>query len=80
MTRLHTGLLQLISISPPEIQMDSAFPFLQKLDDLRGREVDNADFLAFENPAAVPDDVFSAAMMKEFPGWISAARRVGILD
>ena len=31
MTRLHTGLLQLISISPPEIQMDSAFPFLQKL-------------------------------------------------
>lgn len=56
------------------------FPFLQKLDDLRGREVDNADFLAFENPAAEPDDVFSAAMMKEFPGWLAAARKAGILS
>lgn len=55
------------------------FPFLQKLDDLSGREVDNADFFAVEKPAAVPDEAFFGSMMQEFPGWIAAARQRGIL-
>lgn len=55
------------------------FPFLQKLDDLKGREVDNADFFAVMDPAAVPDEVFFGQMMQEFPGWIAEARRRGIL-
>ncbi len=59
---------------------ESDFPFLQKLDDLSGREVDNADFFAFESPAQVPDDLFFARMMGEFPGWIKAARERGILQ
>lgn len=56
------------------------FPFLRKLDDLKGREVDNADFFAVENPEAVPDGEFFDAMMTEFPQWIADARRLGILQ
>ena len=59
---------------------ENDFPFLRKLDDLRGREVDNADFFAVENPASVPDAEFFDAMMTEFPQWIAQAREKGILQ
>lgn len=55
------------------------FPFLQKLDDLKGREVDNASFFATPDPLAMSDDEFYAKIMKEFPQWIEDARMAGIL-
>lgn len=55
------------------------FPFLQKLDDLSDREIDNADFFAVRDPMALSDEEFYRLVMQEFRGWLQAARARGIL-
>lgn len=55
------------------------FPFLVRLDDLSGREVDNADFFAVADPKTVDEDAFFELVMQEFRGWLVEARRLGIL-
>ncbi|MDO9355447.1 MAG: VWA domain-containing protein [Solirubrobacteraceae bacterium] len=55
------------------------FPFLQRLDDLTGREIDNADFFAVQDPHLVADDAFFELVMQEFKGWLTKARAKGIL-
>lgn len=61
------------------IGRESDFPFLQKLDELTGREVDNAGFVAVEDVKAMSDEDFYARVMSEFPAWLTAARKTGIL-
>ena len=61
------------------IGREDDFPFLQKLDELTGREVDNAGFVAVENVKAMSDEDFYARVMSEFPAWLAAARKTGIL-
>ena len=58
---------------------EDSFPYLQRLDDLKGREVDNAGFFAVEDPKGIGDDQFFELMMGEFPQWLQAARSAGIL-
>ena len=53
--------------------------FLQELDDLEGRVVDNADFFNVTDPAAPAPDEFYAEVVDEFPEWLAAVRREGIL-
>ncbi len=55
------------------------FPFLVRLDDLAGREVDNADFFAVADPKTVDENEFFELVMQEFRGWLVEARRLGIL-
>jgi stress response protein SCP2 len=55
------------------------FPFLQRLDELTGREIDNAGFFALTDPKRISDDEFYDKVMIEFPAWLTAARRAGIL-
>lgn len=55
------------------------FPFLVRLDDLSGREVDNADFFAVADPKSVDENAFFELVMQEFRGWLVEARRLGIL-
>jgi hypothetical protein len=55
------------------------FPFLQRLDELTGREIDNAGFFAISDPQGISDDEFYDNVMIEFPAWLEAARRAGIL-
>lgn len=55
------------------------FPFLVRLDDLSGREVDNADFFAVADPKTVDEAQFFELVMQEFRGWLVEARRLGIL-
>lgn len=55
------------------------FPFLVRLDDLSGREVDNADFFAVADPKTVDENQFFELVMQEFRGWLVEARRLGIL-
>lgn len=60
------------------------FPFLEELDDLKGRHVDNADFFAVSEQellgrTPVPDDRLFDRLMQEYPGWISTARTKGLL-
>lgn len=55
------------------------FEFLEQLDDLDGRYVDNANFFAVEDPAAIPDDSLYELLMGEYPGWLTLARQRGLL-
>jgi len=53
--------------------------FLERLDDLRGRVVDNAAFFHAVDPHAVSDAVLYDAIVGEFAHWLTAARVAGIL-
>ncbi len=61
------------------VGQEGDFPYLQRLDDLSGREVDNAGFFAVEDPKGISDEQFFELMMGEFPQWLQAARAKGIL-
>lgn len=56
------------------------FQFLESLDDMAGRLVDNADFFSVEDPAAIADDALFELMMTEYPGWLTAAKGAGLLS
>ncbi|MBC7544827.1 MAG: VWA domain-containing protein [Candidatus Sericytochromatia bacterium] len=51
----------------------SDFSFLEKLDALTGRYVDNANFFSIESPEAVSDDQLYDLLMAEYPDWVKAA-------
>jgi hypothetical protein len=53
--------------------------FLEKLDDLRGRKVDNASFFHAARPLNVSDSTLYDGLTAEFPGWLAAARNAGII-
>jgi stress response protein SCP2 len=54
--------------------------FLQKLDDLPGRAVDNAGFFwAGQDPDRWSDSDLYDQLMREFPGWLTAAAAARIL-
>ncbi|MBK3631598.1 VWA domain-containing protein [Streptomyces sp. MBT97] len=53
--------------------------FLEKLDDLRGRKVDNAAFFHAANPHTVTDEQLYDGITSQFAQWLTAARAAGIL-
>jgi stress response protein SCP2 len=55
------------------------FEFLEKLDDMPGRVVDNADFFKVKSPIRVPDAELFELLVNELDGWSKAARGAGIL-
>lgn len=58
----------------------SRFQFLQKLDTMGGRAVDNASFFAAGvDPRAMSDEDLYDRLMAEYPQWLTAARTKGIL-
>ncbi|MFF8406964.1 VWA domain-containing protein [Streptomyces sp. NPDC015684] len=58
----------------------SPLPFLQQLDTLGGRVVDNASYFhAGVNPAGLPDSVLYDGLTAEFGTWLTAARQRGLL-
>jgi stress response protein SCP2 len=56
-----------------------SFSFLEELDDLTGRYVDNADFFSIQDPANVPDAQLYDLMTNEYPGWLARAKAQGLL-
>ncbi|WP_406280934.1 VWA domain-containing protein [Embleya sp. NBC_00896] len=56
-----------------------SFSFLEELDDLTGRYVDNADFFSVQDPTRVPDEQLYELMTNEYPGWLARARAQGLL-
>ena len=58
---------------------DSDFPFLEKLDDLTGRLIDNADFFSVGSPDEHSDAELYALLMTEYPAWLAQARTRGLL-
>lgn len=56
------------------------FEFLQKLDNLEGRFVDNANFLHIEDIDRISDEQLYDALLNEFPSWLLEAKEKGILS
>ena len=58
---------------------DSDFPFLESLDELPGRLVDNANYFSVAAPDEYSDAELYDLLMTEYPDWLKAARGVGLL-
>jgi uncharacterized protein YegL len=56
-----------------------SFPFLQKLDDLEGRFLDNADFFAVNDILSISDEDLYDRILNEIPSWLQAAKRKNIV-
>lgn len=59
---------------------NESFSFLKKLDDLKGRKIDNANFFQIKTLQAIPDDQLYADLMNEFPGWVMQAKSLNLID
>jgi stress response protein SCP2 len=57
----------------------SEFRFLEELDNLKGRLIDNANFFSVEDPAQITDTEIFELMMEEYPGWLPQAKAKGLL-
>lgn len=57
----------------------SSFNFLEKLDDMDGRVVDNADFLKISDLTKLNDEELYKALLGEFPDWLKAAKSKNII-
>lgn len=57
----------------------SRFDFLEKLDDLKDRFIDNADFFAVPDPSRLGDPEMYQLLLQEYPGWVRLARQRGLL-
>lgn len=55
------------------------FQFLQQLDDLSGRYIDNADFFKIEDINRISDEQLYDKLMTEYPSWEQEARRLGLV-
>ena len=53
--------------------------FLERLDNLRGRKVDNASFFHARDPHRVSDEQLYDGITHEYAGWLAAASNAGIL-
>lgn len=50
------------------------FSFLDKLDDLSGRKIDNVNFFKIDDIQRISDDNLYNGLMAEFPGWVTQAK------
>ncbi len=57
----------------------SDFPLLEKLDELSGRLIDNADFFTVMSPDEHDDASLYEMMMVEYPQWVKQAKAQGLL-
>ncbi|MFD7644596.1 VWA domain-containing protein [Kitasatospora sp. NPDC059795] len=57
----------------------SNYGVLERFDQLPGRRVDNVGFFAVDDISTLPDPELYDRLLSEFPQWITAARRAGIL-
>lgn len=55
------------------------FNFLQKLDNMSGRFLDNANFFKVQDLSRKTDDELYGLLLNEFPGWIPQAKSKGLI-
>lgn len=58
----------------------NSFDFLQKLDDLKDRVIDNADFIHVPNIKNIKDEELYKLLLQEFSSWIQNAKSKGIIN
>ena len=56
------------------------YDILERLDTMRGRYVDNANFFALDDFMKVSNEELYSRLLNEFPNWLKAIRNNGILD
>ncbi|MBC6474778.1 MAG: VWA domain-containing protein [Hormoscilla sp. GM102CHS1] len=57
----------------------SDFAFLERLDEMRGRYLDNANFFSVEDPESISDDELYELLMSEYPSWVKLAQNKDLL-
>jgi hypothetical protein len=57
----------------------SHYGVLERFDALPGRSIDNVGFFAVDDIGSVPDQELYDRLLSQFPGWITAAGRAGVL-
>lgn len=55
------------------------FSFLEKLDTLSGRFIDNAGFFKIKNLARISDDDLYDSLLSEFPSWLNLAKSKNLI-
>ena len=55
------------------------FPYLNKLDDLSGRFIDNAGFMHVNDIASINESSLYSSLLNEYPDWLKEASEKGIL-
>jgi hypothetical protein len=58
----------------------SDFTFLEKLDTMEGRYIDNANFFSMEDPETISDDELYHQLMTEYPDWVALAQKKYLLQ
>ena len=57
----------------------SDFPFLESMDELSGRLIDNANYFSVGSPDEHTDGALYDLLMTEYPGWLKLAAQHGLL-
>ena len=57
----------------------SDFSFLEQLDEMGDRYLDNADFFSLEDPESIADEELYDLLTAEYPDWIKSARLKNLL-
>ena len=57
----------------------SDFPFLESMDELSGRLIDNANYFSVGSPDEHTDTALYDLLMTEYPGWLKLAAQHGLL-
>jgi len=58
---------------------DEAFTFLEELDTMKGRFIDNANFFKLKDPNAVSDANLYDLLLAEYPTWEKLAKQHGLM-
>lgn len=59
---------------------DENFSFLKRLDDMSGRQIDNANFFKVKKLKKMSDEELYSKMMAEYPEYLVKAEQVGIIN
>ncbi|MGJ5630204.1 TerD family protein [Nostoc sp. CALU 1950] len=58
----------------------SDFTFLERLDEMSDRYLDNSDFFSLEDPESIPDQELYDLLMTEYPNWVKLAKTKNLLQ
>lgn len=73
------GFLSKLFKSDNSGNLEDDFPFLQKLDTLSNRKVDNANFFAVDKNISLSDEELFAKLVEELGSWKQECKKLGIL-
>ena len=57
---------------------DEKFEFLEKLDELKGRFIDNANFISVNDIKGIKDSTLYSDLLEEYNDWLDLCRKSGI--